>query len=103
MQLARANSSIASVIPLSTVPHDFPLDWSLFYAANWSGRQNAHIERPDRPVQTFIVEFAERFELGDFFHRDLDPALNQNLTVIGSPAQARSEIVFSAGRRIVEA
>jgi len=48
-----------------------------------SGRQNAHVEGADRPMQTFEVELAERFEFGELFNRDLDPTIDQNLSVIG--------------------
>ena len=67
-------------------PRVFPLPGR--YAGNRSSRQNAHVEGADRPVQAFDVEFAERFELGDFFNRDLDPAIDQNLPIIGVRAQA---------------
>src|SRR3974390_2225544 len=103
MRLASANPSIASVIRLSTVPPGFPLNWPSFYATYWSGRQNAYVEGADRPVQAFNVEVAARFDLGEFFDRDLNPAIDQNLPVIGVRAQARSEIDYRAGRRIVEA
>src|SRR5207248_4538903 len=54
-------------------------------------------------MQTFEVELPERLKLGGFFNRDLDPAVDQNLPVIGMRAQARAEIDHRAGCRIVEA
>jgi hypothetical protein len=48
-----------------------------------SGRQIAHVEGADRSMQTFEVELAERFEFGELFNRDLDPTIDQNLSVIG--------------------
>jgi len=54
----------------------FPLEWPSFYAANCSSHQTAHVKRADRPMQTFEVKLAERFELGELFNRDLDPAID---------------------------
>src|SRR5215831_15906687 len=102
MRLASSNSSIASVIPLSTVPPRFPPEWPSLYAAAWSGCQNAHVEGADRPMQAFEIEFAKRFELGNLLDRDLDPAIDQDLPVTGVRAQARTEIDHRAVRRIVE-
>src|SRR5215470_11658361 len=84
-------------------PRISPSNDGHFTRPDCSSPQNADVEGADRPVETLEVELAERFQLGDFFNCDLDPAIDQNLPVIGVRAQARSEIDHRAGRRIVKA
>src|SRR5437588_808065 len=68
-----------------------------------SSLQCAHIESANGPMQAFQIEVAERFEIGDRLDGNLHSHVDQNLAVVGMPAQARAEIDDRAGRRIVEA
>ena len=54
-------------------------------------------------MQTFEVELAERFEFGELFNRDLDPTIDQNLSVARLRAKTSREIDHGPDRAVFRA
>src|SRR5580704_10602728 len=70
--------------------------------ANPLRHQVAYIKSADRAMKPFQVEIADRLGAGDRFDGELDPAVDQNLSVAGLRAEAGAEVHHRAVRRIVE-
>src|SRR5271168_3587758 len=82
MRLASASSSIASVSLSGTMSPCHGVFVSEARAPG-SRRQIAHVEGANGALQALEVEFAERLNSGDRFDGNLDPAVDQDLSVGG--------------------
>src|SRR5258708_13857934 len=102
MRLASASSAIRAVRFSGTIS---PLLWrfSATAPAELLRRQFAYIKGADGAMKPFQVELADRLRAGDRFDGELDPAVDQDLSVAGLGAEAGAGIDPRAVRRIGEA
>src|SRR5580658_9121323 len=70
--------------------------------ANPLRHQVAHIKSADGAMKAFQVEIADRLGRGDCFDGELDPAVDQDLSIGGLRAETGAEIDHRAVRRIMK-
>src|SRR5271156_1351754 len=100
MRLASASSAIRSVNFSGTIPPCYGVFRRM--PANPLRHQVAYIKSADGAMKPFQVEIADRLGAGNRFDGELDPAIDQDLSVGGLRAEARAEIDHRAVRRIVK-